>query len=65
MDCKKKENKNSFCCNLKKIHNKVCKNKETDFSKITKGIFSLTSLDAGITITTYELAKVGYKKAFC
>ncbi|OGJ21467.1 hypothetical protein A3K73_00675 [Candidatus Pacearchaeota archaeon RBG_13_36_9] len=61
IDCRRKENKNSFKCKL----NKFCRKRESNFSSAGKGIISLALPTAGIAITAYETGKSLVKLGVC
>jgi len=61
LDCRKKENKNSWSCRRKKF----CNKKENDIVSAGKGIVSLALPAAGVAITAYGVGKSLIKSGVC
>ncbi len=65
LDCRRKENRNSLKCGVKKIHNNVCKSRSSEGGTITKGIISLASPQIALAVVATDIGKFVYKKSFC
>lgn len=65
IDCRKREHRNGLKCELKGIHNKLCKNRSSEFGNATKTILSLTSPKIAATIAIADISKATYKELFC
>lgn len=61
IDCRKKENKNSWKCRA----NRFCNKRENNFSSVGKGIVSLALPTTGLVITVYETGKSLIKLGVC
>lgn len=62
LDCRRKEHKGGLRCEARKLHNRVCKGKDSEVAGVMKNVVSLASPQLAFGA---DIGKFVYKKSFC